>query len=143
MTKKEFKKKCHEEKTKTAKLENISKILTVIGFVVEAVVCFLEEYPRTAAHTIILTKEHYEDISEMPIEVGTAVMEAATHVINKIKKVLGAEKVYMCTMCDDGRNHLHFQLIPRYAENVIGSKLFTSERGVVVIDKEIIGKLRD
>lgn len=109
----------------------------------EAVVCFLEEYPRTAAHTIILTKEHYEDISEMPIEVGTAVMEAATHVINKIKKVLGAEKVYMCTMCDDGRNHLHFQLIPRYAENVIGSKLFTSERGVVVIDKEIIGKLRD
>ena len=75
----------------------------------EKVICFLEEYPRTPGHTIILAKEHYEDISEMPIEVGTAVMEAATHVISKIKEVLGAEKVYMCTMCDDGRNHLHFQ----------------------------------
>lgn len=108
----------------------------------EKVICFLEEYPRTAAHTIILAKEHYEDISEMPLEVGTAVMEAATHVTNKIKEVLGAVKVYMCTMCDDGRNHLHFQLIPRYEGNVIGSKLFVNERGIVEIDKEIIEKLR-
>lgn len=108
----------------------------------ENVVCFLEEYPRTAGHTIILVKEHYEDISEMPIEVGTAVMEAATHVVNKIKEELGAIKVYMCTMCDDGRNHLHFQLIPRYEESVIGSKLFVNERGIVVIDKEMIEKLR-
>ena len=69
-------------------------------------------------------------------------MEAATHVTNKIKEVLGAVKVYMCTMCDDGRNHLHFQLIPRYEGNVIGSKLFVNERGIVEIDKEIIEKLR-
>lgn len=108
----------------------------------EKVVCFLEEYPRTPGHTIILAKEHYEDISEMPVEVGTAVMEAATHVVNKIKEVLGAEKVYMCTMCDDGRNHLHFQLIPRYEGNVIGSKLFVNERGIVEVDKAIIEKLR-
>lgn len=37
----------------------------------------------------------------------------------------------------------HFQLIPRYEGNVIGSKLFVNERGIVVIDKEIIEKLRN
>ena len=41
MTKKEFKKKCHAEKTKTTKLENVSKILTSIGFVIAAVICFI------------------------------------------------------------------------------------------------------
>ena len=41
MTKKEFKKKCHAEKTTTAKLENISIILTCIGFAIAAVVCFI------------------------------------------------------------------------------------------------------
>ncbi|MBE6748220.1 MAG: hypothetical protein E7557_03210 [Ruminococcaceae bacterium] len=41
MTKKEFKKKCKAEKTKTAKLENISKILVCIGFIIALVVCFI------------------------------------------------------------------------------------------------------
>ena len=78
----------------------------------------------------------------MPVEVGTAVMEAATHVVNKIKEVLGAEKVYMCTMCDDGRNHLHFQLIPRDKNSIIGSNVFVKERGVCREDKETVELLR-
>ena len=54
MTKKEFKKKCHAEKTKTAKLENISKILTIIGFVIEAVIYFIGVQTGFSNYTLIV-----------------------------------------------------------------------------------------
>lgn len=104
--------------------------------------CFLEEYPRTSGHTIILVKQHYEDISEMPLFIGTQVIETSRAVIHAIKEILGAKKVYMCTMCDGGRNHLHFQLIPRFEGDITGSKLFTKERGIYVEDFNTVIDLR-
>ena len=45
-------------------------------------------------------------------------------------------------MCDGKRNHLHFQLIPRLKnDEIIGSKLFVKERGILVLDKEILSKI--
>lgn len=104
--------------------------------------CFLEEYPRTPGHTIILIKQHYEDISEMPLFIGTQVIETSRAVIHAMKEILGAKKVYMCTMCDGGRNHLHFQLIPRYEGDITGSKLFVKERGIYVDDARVVVDLR-
>ena len=109
----------------------------------DKVACFLEKYPRTSGHTIILVKEHYEDISEMTDEIGAHVMKVVKIITNSLKKVLEAEKVYMCTMCDGGRNHLHFQLIPRDKNCFTGSKVFVKNRGVCVENIEIINKLRE
>lgn len=97
----------------------------------EKVICLFEKYPRAVGHTIILSKEHYEDISEMPIELGTHIFELTKRIIDLLKEEIGAEKVYMCTMCDGKRNHLHFQLLPRLAGETIGSKNFVRERGIV------------
>ena len=108
----------------------------------DKVVCFLEKYPRTSGHTIIIVKEHFEDISEMTDEAGAHVMRIAKVLVNALKEVLEAEKVYMCTMCDGGRNHLHFQLIPRDKNCFTGSKVFVKERGVCVENTNIIENLR-
>ena len=108
----------------------------------EIVVCFLEKYPRSPGHTIIIVKEHFEDISEMSEDAGAHVMKIVKVLVNALKKVLDAEKVYMCTMCDGGRNHLHFQLIPRDKNSIIGSNVFVKERGVCIEDKETVELLR-
>lgn len=108
----------------------------------EIVVCFLEKYPRNPGHTIIIVKEHFEDISEISNEVGAYVMQIIKILTNSLKHVLNVEKVYMCTMCDGGRNHLHFQLIPRDENSIIGSNVFVKKRGVCVEDKKIIELLR-
>ena len=108
----------------------------------DIVVCFLEKYPRNPGHTIIIVKEHFEDISEMSEEAGAHVMKITKVLANALKRVLKAEKVYMCTMCDGGRNHLHFQLIPRDKNSIIGSKVFVNPRGVCVENKEEIDNLR-
>lgn len=97
----------------------------------DKLICMFEKYPRAVGHAIIVTKEHYEDISEMPLELGTHIFDISKRIIDLLKEKIGAEKVYMCTMCDGNRNHLHFQLLPRLAGETIGSKNFVRERGII------------
>ncbi len=97
----------------------------------DEVTCLLEHYPRNPGHTIIVTKQHYEDISEMPLELGTHILRVTQAIVAALKQELGAEKVYLCTMCDGTRNHLHFQLIPRDRNSPQGSKVFVKERGIL------------
>jgi len=107
------------------------------------VVCFLETYPRNPGHTIVLVKHHFEDISELPVESIAQIFNVIQMAIAVIKQILDAEKVYLCTMCDGKRNHLHFQLIPRYKEDKIrGSKLFVKDRRMLRECKDIRNKLR-
>ncbi len=121
--------------------EDISKRRIYTDDVVD---CFLEQYPRNEGHTIILVKKHYEDITQLPEDVGAHVIKIIIKLTQVLKETLNAEKIYVCTMCDGGRNHLHFQLIPRLKNDMlIGSKVFVKPRGVVVIDKEKINELRN
>lgn len=93
--------------------------------------CFLETYPRNPGHSIVLVKPHYDDISEMPPDIGAVVFAVIHQVIHALKTHFGAEKVYLCTICDGERNHLHFQLIPRLPDDALrGSRVFVKERGL-------------
>lgn len=86
---------------------------------------------------------HYEDISELPTELGAKTFKIINKCISAIKRVLHAEKVYLCTMCDGKRNHLHFQLIPRFKGDAIqGSKLFVKERLFLQSHEGIVDQMR-
>ncbi|MGD2174138.1 MAG: HIT family protein [Candidatus Brocadiaceae bacterium] len=105
--------------------------------------CFLEAHPRNPGHTIVLLKRHYEDISELSAEAGAAVTKTILAAVGALKRVLGAEKVYLCTMCDGRRNHLHFQLIPRLpGDEVQGSRLFVKERALLGECRDVVERLR-
>ncbi|MGL4772702.1 MAG: HIT family protein [Clostridium sp.] len=94
--------------------------------------CQFEKYPRATGQTAIVVKEHYEDISEMPLELGTYILKISNAVIKLHKEIIGAEKVYMCTLCDGKRNHLHFSLFPRLKGESIGFKNFVKEDGILM-----------
>jgi hypothetical protein len=49
-----------------------------------------------------------------------------------------AEKVYMCTVCDGKRNHLHFALFPRLKGETIGFRNFVREEGIIMDYHETI-----
>lgn len=97
----------------------------------ELVRCQFEKYPRVNGQTIIVTREHYEDISEMPLDLGTYILKISNVLIKLHKEILGAEKVYLCTICDGKRNHLHFQLFPRLKDDPIGYGNFVREEGML------------
>jgi diadenosine tetraphosphate (Ap4A) HIT family hydrolase len=64
--------------------------------------------------TVVQYKPHRDDMSVLHDEEAGRVMQMCVKMMNAIKLGLGAEKVYMITMCDGPINHLHFTLVPRY-----------------------------
>ncbi|MTI70538.1 MAG: HIT family protein [Firmicutes bacterium] len=98
----------------------------------ELIRCQFEKYPRATGQTIIVSKEHYEDISEMPLELGTYILKMTNRLIELHKEILGEEKVYFCTICDGKRNHLHFQLLPRLKGELGGYGHFVKEEGILM-----------
>lgn len=102
----------------------------------------LEYRPRKSGHTVIIVKRHYEDISDMPVELAQPLFTVMHKVILALKMVLKAEKVYVLTMCDNGKNHLTFQLLPRYKGEPAGSKVFTSPRHRLKTNSKVISALR-
>ncbi len=104
----------------------------------EKVRCQFEKYPRATGQTIIVSKEHYEDISEMPLDLGTHILKISNAIIKLHKEIIGAEKVYMCTICDGKRNHLHFQLLPRLKGETIGYQNFVRDEGIIMDYHETI-----
>jgi diadenosine tetraphosphate (Ap4A) HIT family hydrolase len=105
--------------------------------------CQFEKYPRATGQIIIVSKEHYEDISEMPLELGTYILKMTNRIIELQKELINAEKVYFCTICDGKRNHLHFQLLPRLKGEVGGYGHFTKEEGILMDYKEIAEMFRE
>ncbi len=104
--------------------------------------CQFERYPRVSGQTIIVSREHYEDISEMPLELGTYILKMTNKLIQLHKEILGAKKVYLCTICDGKRNHLHFQLFPRYEDDIGGYGHFTKDEGILMDYKETAEEFR-
>ena len=88
----------------------------------------LDLYPRARGHTIVVYKPHREDISQLTEEETAVLFQLCVRVVNAIKQALGADKVYLYTMCDGDINHLHIQLLPRYSGDPIGSKRFVAPR---------------
>ena len=104
--------------------------------------CQFERYPRANGQTIIVAKDHYEDISEMPLDLGTYILKMTNMLIQLHKEILGAEKVYLCTICDGKRNHLHFQLFPRFKGEVGGYGHFVKEEGILMDYHEVADEFR-
>ena len=94
--------------------------------------CLLEHYPRNPGHSIVLLKAHREDLAELDPATAAALWPVVHRAVAALKTHFGAEKVYLCTMCDGRRNHLHLQLIPRLPGDAVrGSTLFVKERGLL------------
>ncbi|CAA9582111.1 MAG: hypothetical protein AVDCRST_MAG87-3495 [uncultured Thermomicrobiales bacterium] len=91
----------------------------------------LDPNPKSRGHTIVVWKPHQADFSELEPGETAELFVRCTELANAIKRGLGAEKVYLVTMCDGEPNHLHIRLIPRYAGEPIGSKRFVAPRSPI------------
>lgn len=109
----------------------------------DALECFLAGNPRAPGHTIVSSKVHYKDMLAMPDALCARMFVFARHAMCALREIYGAESVYLCTMCDGPMNHLHLQLIPRYAYEKRGSKNFVKPRMDYCEDAEKLAQLRE
>lgn len=107
----------------------------------EHVLGFLDIAPVNIGHSLVIPKQHYENIYEAPEEIMCEMMKAAKKVAIAVKN-LPADGVNV-TMNNDRHAgqvifHAHIHVIPRYKEDNFG--LWKGERGYNEGEKEEIAK---
>ena len=82
------------------------------------VIAFLDIKPASEGHILVISKEHYEGIFDIPSELLGKVYQVTKTVANAAKQALNADG--MNIMQQNGRAanqeifHLHVHIIPRY-----------------------------
>lgn len=85
--------------------------------------------PRAPGHTIVVWKPHAHDFTELDDDATARLFIVCRNVARAIRgSIAGVERVYQVTMCDGPVNHLHIQLIPRYAGTANGSARLVDTR---------------
>ena len=78
----------------------------------------LDQGPETKGHALILPKDHYADLFELPEETAGEVMKLAKRMMIKMRDKLGCEGFNLVQNNGDlaGQTvfHFHLHLIPRY-----------------------------
>ena len=78
----------------------------------------LDQGPATKGHALILPKDHYADLFELPEETAGEVMKLAKGMMIKMRDKLGCEGFNLVQNNGDlaGQTvfHFHLHLIPRY-----------------------------
>ena len=85
-------------------------------------IAFLDAFPLSAGHTLVIPKNHYEKIQDMPDEVSADLFSTVHKIIPKIDKISGATLLAIHNGKESGQEipHVHVHLIPRQSDDLAG-----------------------
>lgn len=88
------------------------------------VLAFLDLAPVHPGHTLVIPKEHYKNMLEVPAELGTAVFAVLQKVAGAVMKATGAQgfNVMQNNGIAAGQTvfHIHWHIIPRFDDDGLG-----------------------
>ena len=96
---------------KIAKKEIPAKIVTET----ENSIAFLDVFPLSRGHTLIIPKHHYEKGQDITVDDNTDLFETLHKVISKVDKITGSTLLAIHNGKGSGQEipHVHVHLIPR------------------------------
>jgi histidine triad (HIT) family protein len=87
----------------------------------EDTLAFLDIHPINRGHTLVIPKEHYKNMYEIPAEKFTRVMRTAHLLAPKVKQAVGAHGINIGINNDGPAGqlifHLHVHVIPRFEDD--------------------------
>lgn len=81
------------------------------------IIAFLDKYPPTKGYTLIATKKHYEDISEISKSEYQKIQKHLYKIAIAIKKSFNPNKICILNS-GDILKHFHFHIIPIYRKSM-------------------------
>ena len=85
-----------------------------VVFETDDVICFFPLEPEMLGHTLIVSKQHYHHVGDVPPEFGRSVFAASQALSNHYKKALGTAEFNLMSAngekAEQSVQHLHFQL---------------------------------
>ena len=103
---------------KIAKKEISSKIIAET----KKSIAFLDAFPLSRGHTLVIPKCHYEKVQDMTDMDSTDLFNTVHKVISKVDKLTGATLLAVHNGKDSGQEipHVHVHLIPRQSSDQAG-----------------------
>ena len=103
---------------KIAKKEIPAKIVTET----EKSIVFLDTFPLSRGHTLIIPKHHYEKVQDITVDDNTDLFETLHKVISKVDKITGSTLMAIHNGKGSGQEipHVHVHLIPRQPDDLAG-----------------------
>ncbi len=103
---------------KIAKKEIPSKIITETN----KSIAFLDVFPLSRGHMLVIPKCHYEKVQDMTDMDNTDLFNTVHKVISKVDKLTGATLLAIHNGKDSGQEipHVHVHLIPRHLSDHAG-----------------------
>ena len=113
----------------------------------ESCIGFLDAFPLARGHALVIPKNHYEKLQDLPTDINTEVFSIVHSLISRVDSLTGATLMAVHNGKDSGQEipHVHVHLIPRSSEDSAGAvhsmfsqKLELSESEI----NELCSKLR-
>ena len=103
---------------KIANKEIPSRIITET----ENSIAFLDAFPLTRGHTLVIPKNHYERIQDMTEDDNADLFSTVQNVTSKVDKITGSTLLAVHNGKDSGQEipHVHVHLIPRELSDKAG-----------------------
>ncbi len=83
------------------------------GFIV-----FMDKYPINTGHTLVLPKEHYQTISDMPLKDVGRLFCLSSHIAKAVMKAVEADGFTLGQNNGEAANqivpHVHVHIVPRF-----------------------------
>ena len=88
----------------------------------EKTLAFMDAFPLTKGHSLVIPKTHYEKIQDISLEDNSDLFETVRKVISKVDKITNATLVAIHNGKESGQEipHVHVHLIPRNSEDSAG-----------------------
>ncbi|MDH3277855.1 MAG: HIT family protein [Nitrosopumilus sp.] len=111
-------------------------------------IAFLDAFPLTKGHTLVIPKTHHEKIQDMTPEENSDLFSMVHKIISKVDKLSGSTLVAVHNGRDAGQEipHVHVHLVPRSSGDSGGPIHCLFDSTLIVSDSEledIYQKLKD
>jgi histidine triad (HIT) family protein len=109
---------------------------------------FLDAFPLTKGHTLVIPKTHHEKIQHMSLEENSDLFSTVHKIISKVDKLTGATLVAIHNGREAGQEipHVHVHLVPRSSDDSGGPIHCLFDSTLNISDSElsqIYKKLKD
>ena len=105
----------------------------------EDTIAFLDAFPLAKGHTLVIPKEHYAKIQDLPSKINEKLFNTVHKMIPKVDSLQGSTLVAIHNGKDSGQEvpHVHVHLIPRSNSDSAGPvhSMFTDK--IELSDSEI------
>ena len=89
----------------------------------ESCIGFLDAFPLARGHALVIPKNHYEKLQDLPTDINTEVFSTVHSLISRVDSLTGATLMAVHNGKDSGQEipHVHVHLIPRSSGDSAGA----------------------